>query len=180
MSPVSHQTIKLGRGKHGDPEDGACVMELASMLAGEQFTDRPYSACPVIGAFLRAYNDAIDDGRRQGLYEYASCVVGSRGSEAVQHARVEHLTEWSARMRSSQRLARLAKPRRLLDGHVRHTPPFDALATHALRAIPKHTDQTHAAALALIDELLAIGSIDATSPHHAEPELNAHSLHAIP
>ena len=29
-----------------------CVMELASMLAGERFGDRPVSVCPVIGAFL--------------------------------------------------------------------------------------------------------------------------------
>lgn len=43
MSPVSYQTIKLSKGKHTDPEDGACVMELASMLAGEPFTDHPAS-----------------------------------------------------------------------------------------------------------------------------------------
>jgi hypothetical protein len=34
--------------------------------------------CPVIDSFLRAYNDRIDDGRRQGLYAYAAKVVGSR------------------------------------------------------------------------------------------------------
>ena len=33
MSPVSYQTIKLSKGKHTVPEDGACVMELASALA---------------------------------------------------------------------------------------------------------------------------------------------------
>jgi hypothetical protein len=30
MPPVSYQTIKLSKGKHASPEDGACVMELAS------------------------------------------------------------------------------------------------------------------------------------------------------
>ena len=29
MAPVTHQTIKLGKGNHSSPEDGACVMELA-------------------------------------------------------------------------------------------------------------------------------------------------------
>ena len=48
MSTVSHQTIKLSKGKHSSPRDGACVMELASMLAGEKFTDHPESVCPVI------------------------------------------------------------------------------------------------------------------------------------
>ena len=41
MPPVSHQTIKLSRGRHSSPEHGACVMELASMLAGEGFSDHP-------------------------------------------------------------------------------------------------------------------------------------------
>jgi hypothetical protein len=52
-------------------------MELASMLAGEPFSDHPQSVCPVIGTFLRTYNDAIDDEGRQDLYEYASLAVGT-------------------------------------------------------------------------------------------------------
>ena len=92
MSPVTYQTIKLGKGKHSSPDDGACVMELASMLAGESFTDHPSSVCPVIGSFLRAYNDSIDDERRQDLYTYASKVVGSRTSADIQRARAEHLS----------------------------------------------------------------------------------------
>jgi hypothetical protein len=48
--------------------DDVCVMELASILADEPFSDHPRSECPMIGSFLRAYNDRIDDGRRQDLY----------------------------------------------------------------------------------------------------------------
>ena len=66
---VSHQTVRLSPGRHGRPEDGVCVMELASMLAGERFSDRPRSVCPVIAAFLRSYNDQVDDRRRQDLYD---------------------------------------------------------------------------------------------------------------
>ena len=69
---VSHQTVRLRRGKHASPEKGVCVMELASMLAGEPFSDRPQAVCPVIGAYLRSYNDVVDDERRQDLYRYAS------------------------------------------------------------------------------------------------------------
>src|SRR5579884_2126353 len=87
MSPVTHQTIKLSKGKHASPEDGACVMELASMLAGEPFSDHPAGVCPVIGSFLRAYNDSIDDRRRQDLYAYAAKVVGSRAAIRVQRSR---------------------------------------------------------------------------------------------
>jgi len=79
MPVPSHQTIRLSRGRHASPDDGACVMELASMLAGEPFSDQPVSVCPVIGAFLRTYNDGVDDERRQDLYPYAALVVGTRG-----------------------------------------------------------------------------------------------------
>src|SRR5437764_4983871 len=81
VGPASHQTIRLGRGKHASPDEGACVMELASMLAGEPFSDHPESVCPVISTFLRSYNDAVDDRRRQDLYAYAARAVGSRGPD---------------------------------------------------------------------------------------------------
>ncbi|MBV9796854.1 MAG: hypothetical protein JO039_02305, partial [Solirubrobacterales bacterium] len=98
MTLVSHQTIKLSKGKHSSPEEGACVMELASMLAGESFTDHPTSACPVIGSLLRAYNDYAGDERRQDLYVYAARVVGSRGGRELQRARAERVADWSSEM----------------------------------------------------------------------------------
>ena len=95
MSPVTYQTIKLGKGKHVSAEEGACVMELASMLAGEPFSDHPASVCPVIGSFLRAYNDSIDDRRRQDLYAYAARAVGTRAGIAVQRERADRLSDWA-------------------------------------------------------------------------------------
>ena len=53
------------------------------MLAGEPFSDRPRSVCPVIAGFLRAYNDGLDDDRRQDLYAYAARAVDSRGSREL-------------------------------------------------------------------------------------------------
>lgn len=53
-------------------------MELCSMLAGEEFTDRPATACPVIAGFLRAFNDELGDRHRQTLMNCASLVVDSR------------------------------------------------------------------------------------------------------
>jgi hypothetical protein len=71
-------------------------MELASMLAGEPLSDHPHSVCPVVGAFLRTYNDAIDDKRRQDLYEYASLAVGTRSSRRVQRRRIEMCMRFAA------------------------------------------------------------------------------------
>src|SRR5947209_18486841 len=99
MSPATYQTVKLSKGKHISPQDGAWVMELASMLAGEAFSDHPRCACPVIGSFLRAYNDTIDDDRRQDLYAYASQIVGSRTTAAVTRTRGERLATWELELR---------------------------------------------------------------------------------
>src|SRR5438270_8873884 len=136
MSPTSHQTVKLSKGKHSAPEDGACVMELASMLAGEPFTDHPQSVCPAIGSFLRAYNDSIDDDRRQDLYEFASRVVGTRSRPEIEQARAERLAAWAAEQRP-RRLVRLLPP--VLRARVtRRRPPIDAAGSHAVHAIRRH------------------------------------------
>ncbi len=154
--PADHQTVRLSRGKHTGPQQGACVMELASLLAGEPFSDHPISVCPVIGSLLRAYNDSIDDRRRQDLYAYASEVVGSRGSPDVQRARCDRVVEWTTEMLGRRRLNRLVRP--LLDRGRRRVPTIDTIGPHAVRAIARHNDESHAAMLALLDELLAIGA----------------------
>jgi hypothetical protein len=146
----------MAKGRHAGPEDGACVMELASMLADEPFSDRPKSVCPVIGAFLRAYNDSIDNARRQDLYAYAAKVVGSRGSAEVCQARVERLTAWSRELRRRRRLGRALRPSFL--PVLSPDPCHDYAGVRAVHAIKKHDDQTHAEVLSLIDELLALGA----------------------
>ena len=88
MTGKSHQTTRLSMGKHDSPEQGACVMELASMLEGDRFTDAPESVCPVIRDLLRSYNDRIDDERRQELYGTAAAVVGSRSTPCVERERL--------------------------------------------------------------------------------------------
>lgn len=154
MPTVSHQTIKLSRGKHRRPEEGACVMELASMLSGERFSDRPASVCPVIGSFLRAYNDSIDDFRRQDLYAYAARIVGSRSSKDVQRARAVRLTEWGREMsgRGPVRLVWLRRISRMGRAQI------ERIGIVAVRSIRHNTKQSHAAVLALVDELLSIGT----------------------
>jgi len=159
MSPANYQTIKLSKGKHTDPEDGACVMELASMLADEPFTDHPASVCPVIGSFLRSYNDSIDSDRRQDLYEYASKVVGSRADARTQQARSARLAEWAEEMQRSRRTWFLLRSPVRAIGRLRR-PPIDAIGTYAVHSIPRHTDKTHASTLALIDELLGMSPRD--------------------
>ena len=156
MSTVTHQTIKLTKGKHSSPEEGACVMELASMLAGEPFSDHPSSVCPVVGSFLRAYNDSIGDERRQDLYAFAASVVGTRSSLEVQRERAERVTEWAIDMQH-RRWTRFLPLSRLRVLGLRRQPSVHAIGTYAVQAIPKHTDETHTEVLELVGELLAMG-----------------------
>jgi hypothetical protein len=166
MSPATYQTVKLSKGKHISPEDGACVMELASMLAGEPFSDHPRCACPVTASFLRAYNDSVDDSRRQDLYVYASQMVGTRSTAAVQRARGQRLAAWELELRR-QRWPRRMLPERVRGFGLRPRSALDAVGTHAVHAIGKHSDATHAEVLALIDELLALdgGSVTPAVGH---------------
>ena len=63
-------------------------MELASMLAGEPFSDSPRCADPVLAAFLRAFNDRLSHRDRQRLVPYAARVVGTRGGRRRRRERL--------------------------------------------------------------------------------------------
>lgn len=166
--PVSYQTIRISRGKHHDPSQGACVMELASMLAGEPFDDRPACACPVIGAFLRTYNDAVDDTRRQDLRRFASLVVGTRASEPVTRRRAELCVAWAhervaAERRSAWRSRRLAHKLKLPA-----TPSAEDCGSMAARAaaslLRRGDDRPHQAALAFVERLAEVREPGTTGP----------------
>ena len=152
----SHQTVKLARGKHSSPREGVCVMELASMLAGERFSDRPYCVSPAIGGFLRAYNDFVDDRLRQDLYCLASAVVGTRGTPEIERMRVRRVIEWGRALRSSRPWSRLATYTHGFRARGDDLNPDEA-AAFAVRAIGRKRSRAHAQALALVDYLIACG-----------------------
>src|SRR5581483_11927011 len=139
MPPISHQTIKLTRGRHSSPEHGACVMELASILAGAAFSDHPRSVSRPIASFLRGYNDLVDDRRRADLYRYAAQAVGTAASAEVEEARVARLLAWGDecwRERSSRSL--LERIRLCRASRERSCDPEPA-GTYAVHAIGKVT-----------------------------------------
>jgi hypothetical protein len=164
MPPISHQTIKLSRGRHSSPEHGACVMELASMLAGETFTDHPRSVSRPIASFLRGYNDLLDDRRRADLYRYAAQTVDTAGSTELEKARAARLLafgdEYWRRRAARSPLERM----RLRRAQKERSSDPEPAGTYAVHAIGKVTDETHAAALALVDSLVAM-----TAPTYVGP-----------
>ncbi len=160
MPQVSHQTIRLAKGKHQSAEQGACVMELASMLAGEPFSDHPQSVSAPIASFLRRYNDMLDDRRRQDLYPYAARVVGTTSTREVELARVRRLMAWADEMWASRRWPLRCRLGGLRRSKARTNHP-ELAGSYAVRALPRMSDATHAAALALVDELIAMGPREA-------------------
>jgi hypothetical protein len=159
MSVASYQTIKLSKGKHSSPSSGACVMELASMLAGEPFSDHPSSVSPAIAGFLRAYNDSVDDARRQDLYVYAAKAVGSRATPHVELARSRRLQGWGIEIGRVRGWTRFVFAARLPVTTLHEPIDPEAAGARAAKSIPRHTAQTHTAALSLVDELLAMGTV---------------------
>jgi hypothetical protein len=78
----------LSRGKHRSPRQGACFMELASLLAGERWSDHPACTHPLLAALARHVNDATSDAGRQWLAELAPSVVGLTGQDLHIDARI--------------------------------------------------------------------------------------------
>jgi len=179
MTHASHQTVRLSQGKHRDPDHGACVMELASMLAGEPFSDRPRCVDPVIAAFLRTYNDGIDDRRRQDLYPLAAEVVGTRTVASVQAERARMCLRWAQERHTAHRHGprRLLPRRQLLpDGRLGD----DAAGTLAGRLAVKLATKRrvvggHEAALAFVRAMLAVGA----APAPAVPEAREAQAEAV-
>ena len=91
--------LRLDRGKHDPPngEFAACIVEAAAWVAGEPWSDHPECVCPVIGAFCREWNDAMDDEDRQILLPYVTRIVGTNHGPQVAERRAWMATDWLVR-----------------------------------------------------------------------------------
>src|SRR4051794_25293008 len=173
-SIVSHQTVRLRRGKHASPEKGVCVMELASMLAGEPFSDRPQAVCPVIGAYLRSYNDVVDDDRRQDLYIYASEAIGTAGTAALRRRRAERCLAEIARLHDQR-----SRVRRWLSGRPELSlrgcrTGLGRVGRHLARARRRSGPEGHGRAVAPAEERIAMARLPPSSaPGRAQPHRTA-------
>jgi len=107
-------------------------MELASWLTGDDWSDHPPCVCPVLGEFMRSWNDGIsDDAERTTLLKpLIPRLINTRGDQKLEQRRATMAADWLIRTHTPAWL-RLAK----LD------EPADALAS-----LPEITDfaQCHA------------------------------------
>ena len=87
-------TMELTCGAHATREDGLCLMEAVALLGGEEHTDKPVCACPVLSAFGRRLNDGMGRGpkgdalRAKYLADLAPRLVGTRSTPEVELRRV--------------------------------------------------------------------------------------------
>ncbi|MFD1505114.1 hypothetical protein FE374_10130 [Georgenia yuyongxinii] len=71
----------LGRGKHRSPKRGACFMEMASVLAGERWSDHPACTHPLLAHLARLVNDFTSDAGRQRLTPLIPSVIGLQSAD---------------------------------------------------------------------------------------------------
>lgn len=86
--------LQLEAGGHNSIDDGCCIMEAVAFVAGEPWSDHPECASKVIGAFMRRWNDVVDDEGRQELKAWIPRLVGSKGTAEQEDARGWMATDW--------------------------------------------------------------------------------------
>ena len=81
-------SLTLKSGAHDNIADGACLLEVASYLAGERWTDHPKCVSPVLGAYGRRLNDGLPDDPRQQLKAFLPAMLNTAG-DGLDGARAE-------------------------------------------------------------------------------------------
>ncbi len=89
----------LKNGGHSGPTEGACVMEAVAYVAGEKWSDHPECVSPVIGAFLRSWNDGLptDADRDRLLKPLIPKIINTRSTQAVEEQRSYLALDWMIR-----------------------------------------------------------------------------------
>ena len=88
----------LSAGGHEHVDEGACFMEAVAYVAGEPWSDKPACACPVLGAFMRAWNDDLPEADRDRLLRpLVRRLVGSRSTPEVEARRSWLAMDWLVR-----------------------------------------------------------------------------------
>ena len=88
--------LVLLKGCH-KPDSQFCVMEAVAYVAGEEWSDAPQCASRVIGAFMRRWNDSMNDEDRQLLKPYIPRLVGTAASPEVERRRAYMAADWASR-----------------------------------------------------------------------------------
>ena len=119
MTAAIPDALVLSAGSHQSRQDGMCVMEAVSYVAGERWSDAPQCTCPIIAGFLRSWNDGLptDADRDRLLRPLIPAVIGTRSTLAVELRRAAMAADWLIRIYTPAwlRLAELEEQARALE-----------------------------------------------------------------
>jgi hypothetical protein len=92
------QVAELASGGHSPNEGAMCAMEAVAWIAREPWSDHPKCASPVIGAFMRSWNDGLpDDERTSLLLPLIPRLVGTAASPEIEERRSLMAADWLVR-----------------------------------------------------------------------------------
>jgi hypothetical protein len=169
-------SVRLEPGRHRSPDEGVCVVELASLIGGERFTDRPRCVDPVIGAFLRCWNDGVGYADRQRLGPYASLVVNTGGYRRMSRIRRDICLSYAGARLDRGPLGRAAARLRMRARIAWTVGMFPAIwlkegaGAYAARVCFARGGSEEA--FALLDRLLEVGSSPSLAPSSASASGN--------
>lgn len=90
--------LMLKSGPHEGPEEGGCVVEWATHVAGDPWGSLSSSVCPILSAHLMCWNDVLPDDERQSLKQYIYRLPHTRGTTEVARARGLMAYDWLVRV----------------------------------------------------------------------------------
>ncbi len=92
------EIVNLDVGAHHNFSAGACMLEAVAYVTRSPWSDHPDCVCPVLGAFLRAWNDGLPDEQRNSiLLPLIPRVINTRGSEKLAERRALMAADWLVR-----------------------------------------------------------------------------------
>lgn len=100
MADLDLDTLVLERGRHAYADQGMNVLEAVSVIGGEKFSDRPRSVSPVIAAFLKDWNDELEDDARQELKKFIPRIAGSVLTQDIEEFRTWLTVDWLVRVQA--------------------------------------------------------------------------------
>ncbi len=133
----------LSRGRHRSQRSGACFMEMASLLAGERWSDHPRCTHPLLAELARLVNDYTSDACRSDLAILVPSVIGLTREDVRVDARIARrcacvaLPVVSAERQHIMAVSILSASRLLADLDGRPAASLDGRSRRALQQVPE-------------------------------------------
>ena len=145
---TSDRPPRLSRGIHLSAEDGVCLMEYVSVIAGERFGPEPNCTDPAVAIVAGLVNDAMSDAARTALIDMAPSLAVTRGTTRDQTARVVvAVTTEALRLAGQDR--GLARLHRHAEGHVARRARGPAVLTQLMESAYRAGSARHGLARAV-------------------------------